>query len=168
MECTDNSINCTIRKLYEPEDDVMFSYVLPSIFIITSVFYIIGLYIQTVLLESKQNWATNMCVPKYMFISGLINKKPGEDPIKVTGDNFKKCVSDFKKLKFYEPDPAQVKDNYIKIVQAFGSQDNTDKSTDEMSELISDFLDRTEMTEAELYNASVQDIKNVLSSLGIQ
>ena len=130
--------------------------------------YIIGLYIQTVILESKQDWATNMCVPKYMFISGLINKKPGEDLLQATSENFKKCVYDFKKVKFYEPDPTQVKNNYIKIAQAFGSQDNTEKSTEEMSEIISEFLDRTEMTEAELYNANVKDIQKVLSSLGIQ
>jgi hypothetical protein len=98
MDCkNNNSIGCIIKKIYEPADDFMFSYILPAIFIITIVFYIIGLYIQTQILEAKQDWPTNMCVPKYMFISGLINKKPGEDPIKATGDNFKKCISDFKK-----------------------------------------------------------------------
>ena len=89
VKCTpkNKSMNCTLKKLYKPIDDYMFSYVIPSLFIITMIIYIIGLYIQTVLLESKQDWATNMCVPKYMFISGMINKIPGEDAIQTTYDN---------------------------------------------------------------------------------
>lgn len=104
VKCTPYSTttNCIIKKIYEPTDDIMLSYIIPTIFIITMVSYIINLYIKTQILEGKQDWATNMCIPKYMFISGLINSKPGENPLLATSANFKQCVRQFKDQLFNE------------------------------------------------------------------
>jgi hypothetical protein len=86
-----------LQKIYKPDSDgMMVTFVIPFIFLATLIFIIIGLYIQATLLESKINWATNKCVPKYMFVSGFIKKSPGLNELASTYDNFKQCVNQFK------------------------------------------------------------------------
>jgi hypothetical protein len=89
-------MNAIIEKIYKPDDDFMFSYTIPFIFIIVMVFIIIRLYARASILESKQSWENSMCIPKYMFVSGLIHKPKGENILESTFDNFEKCVSTFK------------------------------------------------------------------------
>jgi len=170
VKCTpySTSLNCIIKKIYEPADDVMFSYIIPTLFIITMVSYIINLYIKTQILEGKQDWATNMCIPKYMFISGLINTKTGENPLLATSANFQQCVKEFKKLKFYEKDPTIIKSEYEKIMQAFGlTLPEISKTNYEMAEYVSDFLKKVRISEEDFENATVEDIKRIITSQGI-
>jgi len=86
-----------LQKIYKPDSDgMMVTFVIPFMFSITLIFIVISLYIQATLLESKINWTTNKCVPKYMFVSGFIKKNPGVNPLASTYDNFKQCVNKFK------------------------------------------------------------------------
>lgn len=86
-----------LSKIYKySDDDYVFDYIVPTAIIITYVCIIIIKYIQADLLESKTSWSSSRCVPKYMFVSGFINKKINETPLGSTYDNFEKCVNSLK------------------------------------------------------------------------
>jgi len=83
-----------LGKIYKStSEDFVFNYMLPSFFIITYLCIITIKYIKTNLLESKTTWSSSKCVPKYMFVSGLLNKEPTESILGSTYDNFEKCVN---------------------------------------------------------------------------
>ena len=84
-------------KIYKStHDDVIFNYVVPGFFIIIYFFTIVFMYIKADLLEGKSTWTNSMCVPKYMFVSGFLNKKQNESILGSTYDNFVKCVDKYK------------------------------------------------------------------------
>ena len=86
-----------LSEIYESsQDDIVFNYVVPGFFIIFFLVNIIFMYIKADLLEGKTTWTKSMCVPKYMFISGFLNKKPSESILGSTYDNFLKCVDKYK------------------------------------------------------------------------
>jgi hypothetical protein len=109
-----------------------------------------------------------MCLTKYIFISGLINKKPGENTLQTTSDNFKQCVDGFKKLKYNEPtdDVNQIKNNYIKLIKADGTstENVNDISIDVMKESIDRFIKISGMSPEYFEYATVDDIKKSISS----
>jgi hypothetical protein len=89
-----------LSKIYKySNDDYIFDYIVPTAIIIAYICIIIVKYIRTDLLESKTSWASSKCVPKYMFFSGFINKKPQETALGSTYDNFEKCVNSLKTKK---------------------------------------------------------------------
>ena len=92
-----DQVNKKIEKLYKPiDDDIIFSLIIPAIFLITFAIIIIQLYIKTTLKESNFNWNENKCVPKYMFVSGFINPTPEKSALTSTYDNFNQCVTEYK------------------------------------------------------------------------
>ena len=93
----DKKIN-KLSKIYKSsQDDVVLNYLVPSFFIIFFFVNIVFMYIKADLLEGKTEWTKSMCVPKYMFISGFLNKKPKETILGSTYDNFLKCVDKYKR-----------------------------------------------------------------------
>ena len=100
MDCrNNNSINCVIAKMYEPSEDFAFSYLVPFFFILSFVVTITSMYIKAGILEGKLDWESTKCVPKYLFISGLITKQKGKNVLQSTFDNFKECVNQVKTIK---------------------------------------------------------------------
>jgi len=86
-----------IKILYKSmDDDIIFTLVIPVVIIISFVVTVIQLYIRATLLESNINWATNKCIPKYMFFSGFIKPTPGVNALTSTYDNFYQCVNQSK------------------------------------------------------------------------
>jgi len=86
-----------IEILYKSmDDDIIFTFVIPSFIILTFVVTVIQLYIRATLLESNINWVNNKCIPKYMFFSGFIKPTPGVNALTATYDNFSQCVKQSK------------------------------------------------------------------------
>jgi len=89
-----------VMQIYKSRDDINFNYIAPTFFIIVYVIIITGLYIKAELLESRTSWSKNMCIPKYMFVSGFIKKEHGRTSLETTYDNFKTCVKRFKTTSY--------------------------------------------------------------------
>ena len=86
-----------VKQIYKMgQDDVNFNFIVPTFFILMFAITITGLYIKAELLESRTSWSKNMCIPKYVFVSGFIKKKPNESALNATYDNFKTCIKRFK------------------------------------------------------------------------
>ena len=82
-----------IDELYKPSGSFIFNYLIPIIIISVWLYNVIGLLIQIDLNASKINWNTNKCDPKYLFVSGLIQKEPGLGKVGSTRKNFTNCVA---------------------------------------------------------------------------
>ena len=70
--------------------DILIPYVICIIFITITTYYIIRINLTL----SKINWDKNKCVPKYMFVSGFIQKEPGLNILGSISKNFKQCIKD--------------------------------------------------------------------------
>ena len=178
-----------LGKIYKSsKDDFIFDYVVPAFFIITYLCIVTIQYIKTNLLESKTSWSSSKCVPKYMFVSGLINKLPQESILGSTYDNFEKCVKSFRIGKSSDTpnrpststttttsDTTSTSDdivnNYNKMLQALKIlgilnesryNDYKSKNIDFITDVHDRFLNEFNMVYTQLNDASVEDIKNMI------
>ena len=88
--------------------DVFIPYGICIIFIIIITYYIIRINLTI----SKVNWTKNKCVPKYMFVSGFIQKEPGLNILGSISKNFKQCIKAGMKIatpKVYVKKPGKTK-----------------------------------------------------------
>jgi hypothetical protein len=97
-----------LKKIYVQEDSFLADYALPFLLIFTFSLIIFIYYIKANLYESKTDWSTNRCVPKYMFVSGFINKEPGSNVLASIYDNFASCVKQYKNTPYVKPNPDEV------------------------------------------------------------
>jgi hypothetical protein len=70
--------------------DIFIPYIICTIFIVITIYYIVRINLTL----SKSNWEKNKCVPKYMFLSGFIQKEPGLNVLGSISKNFKQCIKD--------------------------------------------------------------------------
>ena len=70
--------------------DILIPYIICIIFIIITIYYIIRINMTM----SASNWEKNKCIPKFMFISGFIQKEKGLNLLGSTIKNFKQCIKD--------------------------------------------------------------------------
>jgi hypothetical protein len=200
-----------LGKIYKSSgDDFVFNYMLPSFFIITYFFIITIKYIKTNLLESKTTWSSSKCVPKYMFVSGLLNKEPTESILGSTYDNFEKCVNSLRTYTSGDttssnpststtttnptttttsttsttsstatrpttPSTADIISNYNKILLAFKMlgkipedryNEFLSKPVDFMTGVHSAFLEASGINYTQLSDASLEDVKNIIITVG--
>ena len=82
----------TILTIFENKSDIdiLIPYIICIIFIIITIYYIIRINMTM----SKSNWEKNKCIPKFMFISGFIQKEKGLNLLGSTIKNFKQCIQD--------------------------------------------------------------------------
>jgi hypothetical protein len=80
-----------LSTIFDNKSDGIFTpYIICIIFIIITIYYIIRINMTM----SKSNWEKNKCVPKFMFISGFIQKEKGLNLLGSTIKNFKQCIQD--------------------------------------------------------------------------
>jgi len=87
-----DTLNLELKNIYKPLDSILLDYILPFLILLISGIYIFGYYLKVILLQKNATWSNEKCVPKYMFISGLIQPNEGEGYIRSTLTNFEKCV----------------------------------------------------------------------------
>ena len=97
-----------LKSIYKSEDNLILDYTIPALIVIIFIVIITKYYIQTSLNESKVDWSTNKCIPKYMFVSGFIKNKPGKNSLESTYDNFSDCVKQHRVEPLVKPDPSTV------------------------------------------------------------
>jgi hypothetical protein len=170
----------TLKNIYKPVDDFVFSYVVPTFFITAFIITILIQYLKVQLIESKQEWETNMCVPKYMFVSGFLHKEPGEHFITATFDNFKRCVDKFKPKNSTTINRDNLNNRFKRLLLAVDASilnkhfestidlTITKLSEDQLTLQISNFLNITGMTQKEFDNSTDKEIKNIIESAGRQ
>ena len=86
-----------VKKIYKRQEDYIVEYTLPFIIIAVLVLLITNLFMKAQLNEGRTKWEINKCIPKYMFVSGFVYKRPEENALASTYDNFKDCVHKYKK-----------------------------------------------------------------------
>jgi hypothetical protein len=84
--------------------DIFIPYVICIIFITITTYYIIRINLTL----SKIDWAKNKCVPKYMFVSGFIQKEPGLNILGSISKNFKQCIKDGLKIEKSNATPSEL------------------------------------------------------------
>jgi hypothetical protein len=82
----------TILTIFDNKSDIdiLIPYIICIIFILITIYYIIRINMTM----SKSNWEKNKCLPKFMFVSGFIQKEPGLNVLGSTIKNFKQCIQD--------------------------------------------------------------------------
>ena len=86
-----------IKQIYNIDNsESIYTYIIPIIIILVVFIFTIIYLIKINLSASKLNWQVNQCMPKYMFVSVFLNKKPNESILGSTYDNFEKCVDKYK------------------------------------------------------------------------
>jgi len=85
-----------LKEIYKPTDSTL-SFMLPIIICLTTgiitMYYLIKIEINA----SRVNWDKNKCLPKYMFISGFIQKEQNLGVLGSIDKNFKRCVTNITK-----------------------------------------------------------------------
>ena len=104
-----------LKQIYNHEESFLVDYALPSLFLITFFIIIFIYYIKANLYESKVDWSVNKCVPKYMFVSGYINKDPGKNALSAIYDNFASCVKQYKNTPYVQPPAPEISMNVWNI-----------------------------------------------------
>jgi len=104
-----------LKNIYRQQEDYLVEYTLPFIIIAVLVLIITNLYMKAELLEGRTNWEINKCIPKYMFVSGFIYKRPGENELSSTYDNFKDCVQKYKQTAYEKTAPDKLKGDPLKL-----------------------------------------------------
>ena len=83
-----------LKELYSPQDSLII-YLIPIIIIFIVILIVIYYLVLIDLNLSKNNWETNKCIPKYMFLSGFIQKNENEGVLGTINTTFKKCVNKY-------------------------------------------------------------------------
>ena len=104
-----------LKNIYKQHDDYLVEYTLPFIIIAVLVLLITNLYMKAELLEGGTNWEINKCIPKYMFVSGFVKKRPGENELSSTYNNFKDCVHKYKQTAYEKTAPDQLKGDPLQL-----------------------------------------------------
>ncbi len=85
----------TLESIYKTEEDpviiIVFSFSIIFIVFLITIYYLILIDLGT----SKVDWEKNRCIPKYMFVSGFIQKEENKGIFGSTYLNFKQCVKKF-------------------------------------------------------------------------
>ena len=85
-----------IKQIYNIDNsESIYTYIIPIIIILVVFIFTIIYLIKINLSASKLNWQVNQCMPKYMFVSGFIQKEENEGALDSTYTNFKKCIKKF-------------------------------------------------------------------------
>ena len=90
----DQVLNSKLNELYHPPISII-EIMLPFIIIFIVMCYTLSMMIQIDLTASSLNWDKNKCLPKYLFVSGFIQKEDGLGILASTQKNFKKCVQEY-------------------------------------------------------------------------
>jgi len=88
------SLTSKLNELYNPQLSII-EIILPFFIIFIVMCYTLSLFIQIDLTASSLNWEKNKCLPKYMFVSGFIQKEEGLGVLASTQKNFKNCVQEY-------------------------------------------------------------------------
>ena len=83
-----------LKELYSPQDPLII-YLIPVIIVFIVIIIVIYYLVLIDLNLSKNNWETNKCIPKYMFLSGFIQKEENEGVLGTIHKTFKKCVNKY-------------------------------------------------------------------------
>jgi hypothetical protein len=83
-----------INNIYHTQPSII-EIIVPFIIIFIVMCITITLMIQAELTASSLNWDKNKCVPKFMFVSGFIQKEKGLGILASTQKNFKNCVQQY-------------------------------------------------------------------------
>ena len=88
----DKNAGILFRAIFDNKSDIdiLIPYIICIIFMLITIYYIIRINMTM----SKSNWEKNKCLPKFMFVSGFIQKEPGLNVLGSTIKNFKKCIQD--------------------------------------------------------------------------
>jgi hypothetical protein len=69
--------------------------IIPIIIIFMALCFTIVYLIKIDLSTSNLDWEKNKCIPKYLFVSGFIQKEKGLGALASTQKNFKRCITDY-------------------------------------------------------------------------
>jgi biopolymer transport protein ExbD len=83
-----------LNDLYHPQLSIV-EIILPFLIIFIVMCITVTYMIQIELSTSSLNWEKNKCLPKYMFVSGFIQKEDKLGVLASTQKNFKNCVQQF-------------------------------------------------------------------------
>ena len=89
--------------------EIFLPWLICIIFMFITIYYIIRINLTL----SKSNWEQNKCVPKYMFVSGFIQKEPGFNILGSISKNFKDCIKDGMKKNAQKNSPYELSDEII-------------------------------------------------------
>ena len=95
-----NILNSKLNEIYHPQLSIV-EIILPFLIIFIVMCIKLTLMIQIDLTTSSLNWDKNKCIPKYMFVSGFIQKEDGLGILASTQKNFKNCIQSYVTKKPY-------------------------------------------------------------------
>ena len=87
-------LNNIINDLYHPQLSII-EIIIPFIIIFIVLCITLTLMLQIEISASSLNWEKNKCIPKYMFMSGFIQKEDGLGILASTQKNFKNCIRQY-------------------------------------------------------------------------
>jgi len=92
----DNKVNI-LNKIYYKEENPYIIFILP--FTICFIVLIITIYYLIKIDSTGSNilWENNKCLPKYLFVSGFIQRDKDKGMLDTTYTNFKKCIKKYSK-----------------------------------------------------------------------
>ena len=82
----------SIKKIYSEEESSVFGSSFLIIIIISIIFYF---YLKVSQTQVLIDWKNQKCNPKYMFFSYYMNPVEGQDPYKITKNNFIQCIKPY-------------------------------------------------------------------------
>lgn len=85
-----------LKEIYKPTESILLDYILPFLIIFIFLICILIMFIRVQLLQQATVWTKEQCVPKYMFMSGIIAQNPGSGMLKTTYDNFVSCITEYR------------------------------------------------------------------------
>lgn len=97
-------LNNIINDLYHPQLSII-EIIIPFIIIFIVLCITLTLMLQIEITASSLNWEKNKCIPKYMFISGFIQKENDLGVLASTRKNFKDCVQQYTTPSTYTEPP---------------------------------------------------------------
>ena len=92
-----------LKEIYRPTESILLDYILPFLIIFIFIIFIFIMYIKVQLLHQATAWTKEKCVPKYMFMSGIIKQNPGRGMLATTYDNFVSCVKEYRLPNYQKP-----------------------------------------------------------------